>query len=76
MTDKCTLYFPSSLYERRWIAQGIADYQGICTISVQQETEGVRCTFSNSKGGLTLTALEFANYLLELANAGGTQCVL
>ena len=60
--------YPVSVYDGTLINQAIKDYGTICCISCSRKEDEIICTFSRSVADLELTALEFSNYLIELAN--------
>lgn len=61
--------YPHSVYEKGLIDRAIRDYQEICTIRQHDNGMETACVFSRSVTDLTVTALEFSNYLIELANS-------
>lgn len=63
------VFYPHSVYDRDLIDQAIKDYQEICTIKQHDSGMEISCVFSQSVTDLTVTALEFSNYLIELANS-------
>lgn len=67
--DKISVTFPTSVYDRRLIDRAVQDYYGICTIELTGTADYTSCSFSRSVTDLEVTALEFSNYLIELANS-------
>ena len=63
-----SVFFLSSIYPRELIVRAKEDYQQICCISIEDNAGGIICTFSESITDINLTAKEFSNYLIELAN--------
>jgi len=61
--------YPHSVYDKGLIDRAIKDYQGICTIQQHDNGTETSCVFSQSVTDLWITALEFSNYLIELANS-------
>ena len=61
--------YPHSVYGRDLIDQAIKDYQEVCSIKQHDNGMETSCVFSRSVTDLTITALEFSNYLIELANS-------
>lgn len=71
MEKKIELYLPSAVYDERIITRAVNDYEQICKIKTTADHSGIRCVFEESIADLQLTAKEFANYLVELANSHG-----
>lgn len=69
---KLSLTYPKSVYNMAQVERAAQDYQGICRVAVTEDSADIICTFSRSIAGLERTALEFSNYLIELANAENT----
>ena len=61
--------FAKAIYRRSWIEQAITDYKGICTIKLLEDERYYTCVISKSIAALPLTAHEFSNYIIELANS-------
>lgn len=61
------------IYSKPLLLRGIHDYAGICNIQLDTDGAAYLCTITRSRAELTLTALEFANYLVELNNARSSQ---
>lgn len=72
--DECiVLRFPKVIYSKSLLLRGIHDYAGICDMQFNVDGDAYCCTIVRSKAGLTLTAFEFANYLVELNNTRSSQ---
>lgn len=68
---KIELYLPKTVYSEALIDRAILDYRSICLIKKKRQFGGTLCIFMRSVADLELTANEFSNYLIELANARG-----
>lgn len=73
MKRSVLLFFAASIYPEETVMQAIDDYKEICHIKLIKKDGGFECVFSKSVVDLELTAKEFANYLIELVNAGGQE---
>lgn len=64
---------PKAVYSESIIRRGIEGYQKICQISCRPDEDTHVCAISHSLADLELTTHEFMNYLIEIANSGGTR---
>ena len=71
MKKSVLLFFSASIYPEEKVIQAISEYKGICHIKLVRKNGGFECAFFESVADLELTAMEFANYLIELVNTGG-----
>lgn len=68
-SNKIEVLFAKAVYRRPWIEQAITDYKDICTIELYEDERYFTCDISKSIAALPLTAREFSNYIIELANS-------
>ena len=61
---------PKAVYSECVVQKGIEDYQKIFQISCRSDEGAYVCAISHSLADLELTAYEFMNYLIEIANSG------
>ena len=68
MGDKAVLRYPKSIYGRDVLLRAISDYRRICRVSLAEDETSYVCEFRDSVVDIHLTAREFSNYLIEIAN--------
>lgn len=73
MKSKTDIYYPIIIYPIEIIKQAVFDYKDICKIAIIRESHGTRCCFEHSVEDLSLTAMEFSNYLIELIITQGAK---
>ena len=61
------LEFDGALYPVSAVRSAISDYASIAQIAIEETEQGCICRIEASAAPLELTALEFANYVLELS---------
>lgn len=61
------LEFDLELYSAEAVFQAVKAYAAIAQIEVERESGLCRCSILRSAAPMELTALEFANYVLELS---------
>lgn len=73
MKNKIDVYYPVTVYPYEIIKRAIIDYKDICKIAVTRESHGTRCCFTRSVEDLSITGMEFSNYLVELIITQGAK---
>ena len=61
------LEFDGALYPVSAVRRAISDYASIARIAIEETEKGCICRIEASVAPMELTALEFANYVLELS---------
>ena len=61
------LEFDGALYPASAVRRAISDYTSIAKIAIEETEKGCICRIEASAAPMELTALEFANYVLELS---------
>ena len=61
------LEFDGALYPASVMRRAVSEYASIARIAIEETEKGCICRIKASAAPLELTALEFANYVLELS---------
>ena len=61
------LEFDGALYPASTVRKAVSDYAPIARIVMEETEKGCICRIEASAAPIELTALEFANYVLELS---------
>lgn len=68
-TDRVIL--KREIYSIEAVKKAVADYQGLANIQIFEYEEEMVCQFRNCVYDITLTEMEFENYLIGLCNQKG-----